>query len=90
MGRDTVPGFGERLRLLREAAGMTQPELAVAAGTHFTNVARLESEARSPSFRLALALASALGISVADLVAEHPPTPNRRKLLAKIAKEVGP
>jgi ribosome-binding protein aMBF1 (putative translation factor) len=87
--RDLVPGFGQRLRMLREAAGLSQPALAAASGTHYTNVARLEAEARSPSFRLALALAGALGVSVADLVPDHPPAPNRRTLLAAIEGGAG-
>jgi transcriptional regulator with XRE-family HTH domain len=90
MGRDTVPGFGKRLAQLREAAKLTQPQLAELSGTHYTNVARLEAEARSPSFRLALALAGALGVSVADLVPDHPPAPNRRKLLAAIEGDEPP
>lgn len=68
MGRDTVPGFAARLKQLREAAGLTQPALAEKAGTHFTSIARLESESRAPSLRLALAIADALGVSIVDLL----------------------
>jgi transcriptional regulator with XRE-family HTH domain len=75
MGRDTVPGFAARLKALREAAGLTQPQLAELCGTHFTSIARLESEARAPSLRLAVALADALGVSIADLV----PKPKKGK-----------
>jgi transcriptional regulator with XRE-family HTH domain len=68
MGRDTVPGFAGRLKELRESAGLTQPQLAEKCGTHYTSIARLESEARAPSLRVAVALADALGVSIADLV----------------------
>jgi transcriptional regulator with XRE-family HTH domain len=68
MGRDTVVGFGARLKELREKAGLTQGALAALAGTHFTTVGKLENDERSVSLRLALALANALGVSVADLV----------------------
>jgi transcriptional regulator with XRE-family HTH domain len=68
MGRDTVVGFGDRLKELREKAGLTQGALADLAGTHFTTVAKLEKDERSVSLRLALALANALNVSVADLV----------------------
>jgi transcriptional regulator with XRE-family HTH domain len=68
MGRDTVPGFGARLKALREAAGLTQTALAERAGTHFTTIAKLEADERSASLRLALAIAGALGVGVEDLV----------------------
>lgn len=68
MGRDTVPGFGARLRELREAAGLTQAAMADRAGTHFTTVSQAELDKRSVSFRLAIAFADALGVKVDDLV----------------------
>ena len=71
MGRDTVAGFGARVKQLREAAGLTQTALAEKAGTHFTTVAKLEADERSASLRLAVSLAEALGVSVADLVPGH-------------------
>jgi transcriptional regulator with XRE-family HTH domain len=74
MGRDTVPGFGPRVRELREKAGLSQTALAQLAGTHYTTVAKIETEERAASFRLAIALAGGLGVSVADLV---PPAPKK-------------
>lgn len=66
--RDMIPGFAERLKELRERAGLSQTQLAERAGTHFTAVSKLELGKRSPSFRLALDLAEALGLGVGELV----------------------
>lgn len=67
MGRDTVPGFGDRLKKLRLAAGLTLAELADRAGTHLTTIAKIETQDRTPTLRLALSLATALGVSVYEL-----------------------
>jgi transcriptional regulator with XRE-family HTH domain len=76
MKRDEVPGFGAHLKALREAAGLTQPGLAEAAGTHFTTVAKIEADDRTPGLRLLLALADALGT---DLNGLDPRPAKRRK-----------
>lgn len=67
-GRDAVPGFGEKVRELREAKGWSQAELAERASTHFTTVSKIEKGDRSASFQLALRLAEAFGVSVMRLV----------------------
>jgi transcriptional regulator with XRE-family HTH domain len=79
-----VPGFGARLKALREAAELSQPALAELAGTHYTTIAKLEAGDRSPTLGLAVALAEALGVSVVDLVPNPPLARNRRKLLAAL------
>jgi transcriptional regulator with XRE-family HTH domain len=66
--RDVVPGFGERVRELREARGWTQEQLAERANTHFTTVSKVERGDRAASLRLALVLAEAFGVSVMRLV----------------------
>jgi transcriptional regulator with XRE-family HTH domain len=80
-GRDRIPGLGKHLRALRQAAGLTLADLAGRTGSHVTSLSKIEADERSPSFRLALALARALGLSVADLV-----PPNGKK---KSSKKVG-
>jgi putative transcriptional regulator len=70
MGRDTVPGFAARLRQFREARGWSLGELARRSGTHITSLSKVETEQRAPSLRLALALATALGVSLDELVRE--------------------
>src|SRR5687767_14883788 len=74
-------GFAKRLKELREAAGLTQAELADRAGLHQFGVAKLEQGLREPGWATALSLAKALGISVADFVVEEggqPREPPRR------------
>jgi transcriptional regulator with XRE-family HTH domain len=55
--------FGERLRQLREGAGLTQPELAGKAGMHRMGVAKLEQGVRQPSWDTVQRLARALGLT---------------------------
>lgn len=59
--RDVV--FGERLKALRLAAGLTQEKLAEAVGMTVGNIGRLESGSRNPSWETVVRLAEALGIS---------------------------
>ena len=57
--------FGDRLRALREAAGLSIYELAKRAGLSRTAVSRIEQDERQPSYETAVKLARALGVSVA-------------------------
>jgi transcriptional regulator with XRE-family HTH domain len=56
-------GFGDRLRRLREKAGLTQRQLAEHAGCNAFTVAKLERGAQEPAWPLVLALARALNVS---------------------------
>jgi len=67
MGRDTVPGFAEILRQLREERDLSIDALAELAHTHRDSIAKLERGERAPSFRLACDLADALGVTVDGL-----------------------
>jgi transcriptional regulator with XRE-family HTH domain len=58
------------LRELREAAGLTQEELAVAVGTDRRNVHRWEVGGHDPGGTMLLRLLSALGVTI-----EPPPPP---------------
>ena len=56
--------FGNRLKILREAKGLTQKDLGDAAGgMKDSAIARLEAGHRSPTWDTVLALASALGVT---------------------------
>jgi transcriptional regulator with XRE-family HTH domain len=79
--RDTAPQqgapFGARLRRLREAAGLTQEELASRAGLSATAVSVLErGERRRPYPHTVRSLADALGLSEVE----------RASLLAAVPK----
>jgi len=56
-------GFGSILKELREAAGLTQDELADRAGLYKFSVAKLEQGVREPVWSTVLALAKALGVN---------------------------
>jgi len=75
--------FKDSLRRLRLAAGMTQQELATAAGLAVSAVAQLEvGRIGDPKFSTVRALAKALGCTPNDLVGEEeepPPRKRRRK-----------
>jgi transcriptional regulator with XRE-family HTH domain len=70
--------FGGRLRELREAAGLSQQELADKAGMHRQGVHKLEAGEREPAWGSVLALAKALGVSVAAFEPGETPPPKRR------------
>jgi transcriptional regulator with XRE-family HTH domain len=55
--------FAVKLKRLREAAGLSQPELAARAGMNQYGVAKLEQGVREPSWATVQALAAALGVS---------------------------
>jgi transcriptional regulator with XRE-family HTH domain len=54
--------FGLRLKELREAAGLTQPQLAEKAGQSKAGIANLEQGRYDPSWSTVQALAGALGV----------------------------
>jgi transcriptional regulator with XRE-family HTH domain len=54
--------FGEKLRALREAADMTQQDLADRVGVRWESVSRWERGTREPAWSDVLKLAEALGV----------------------------
>jgi transcriptional regulator with XRE-family HTH domain len=63
--------FAERLKQLREAAGLTQPALAEKAGMNRFGIAKLEQGHREPTWATVQALAAALGVTC-EAFAEKP------------------
>ena len=67
MGRRSAQGRSNAVRAARAAAGLTQAELAAAAGVTRQTVVAVEAGDYAPSVYLALALAERLGRSVEEL-----------------------
>jgi transcriptional regulator with XRE-family HTH domain len=61
-------GFGERLRTLRKARGLTQVQLASAANTTQRAISYYENEPGYPPVPAVIALADALGVSTDELL----------------------
>lgn len=68
---DKSETFGQRLKHLRESAGLTQVELAATAGLSMRAVQQLEAGERQPALATAAALAAALGEPVCVFTGGH-------------------
>ena len=64
---EVSPSDGARLRLARQARGLSQQQLAGVAGVTRQAVSAVESGHSDPSLRVALGLARALGVTVEEL-----------------------
>jgi transcriptional regulator with XRE-family HTH domain len=88
--------FMNEVRQLREAAGLTQAELAFAAGTSQPTVAAYEAGRKSPTLRTLRRLAHAAGVEM--VVAFHPPLTREdrrslflhRAIASRLAGDPGP
>ena len=60
--------LGDELRQAREAAGLTQEELALRAGVHRTYVSLLERERKSPTVAVLSKLCLAIGVRPSELL----------------------
>ena len=66
-----LPGMlGEILRDAREAADMTQEQLALAAGVDRSYVSQLERDLKSPTIQMLFRLCAALQTSPSKLIAK--------------------
>ena len=72
--------FGQRVRELRLAAGMTQEDLAERCGLFRTYLSRIETGLANPTLTMIHALAGSLGVAVPALLgaAAEPSRPVRR------------
>ena len=74
---------GTRLRLARQARGLSQQQLAGVAGVTRQAVSAVESGHSDPSLRVALGLARALGMTIEELFGRgEPADPVRARLVA--------
>jgi transcriptional regulator with XRE-family HTH domain len=72
--------FAEKLRKLRDAAGLSEAKLAQASGLTFASVHSYGLGSRSPSFAAVVKLARALGVdctAFADCEDVDPPAPQQ-------------
>ena len=66
--RDLRSALGSRVRERRQKLGLSQEELAERAGLHWTYVSGIERGRRNPGLNTLSTLASALRLSLAELV----------------------
>ena len=60
--------LGRELKNVREAAGMSQEQLAFEAGVHRTYISLLERDKKSPTLNVLLRICQALNVSASELV----------------------
>src|SRR4029077_19182097 len=78
--------LGKRLQLARKKAGLTQQELCHKAGLSYSTLAKIERGAiKSPSIFTIQSIATALGLSLSDLMGE----PGKHSGLAKKTSKSG-
>ena len=70
MADELEAAFGQVVRQMREAKGMSQEELSFACGRHRTYISLIERGKNSPSLRTVWMLAEALGVEPEVLVRE--------------------
>lgn len=73
---------GERLRRLREAAGLSQRELGVRLHIHHSNIGYWERSGNLPRSEVLAPMAKVLGVNVDDLLGE-------RVRASRVAKPLG-
>jgi transcriptional regulator with XRE-family HTH domain len=80
MAEKELPALSRRLRQLRDAAGMTQLQLAISAEVSTSLITQVEQGQRDDiKLSTAAALAHALGVTVDALLDEQPKPRKRRK-----------
>lgn len=67
--------FGQRLRQLRKAAGLTQEALARNANLSLSALCKMELRNVDPSWSTVQRLARALGVSIAEFDTQETPSP---------------
>jgi transcriptional regulator with XRE-family HTH domain len=70
-------GFAARLKALREAKGMSQQQLADAAGLNVGGVTKIEQGQREPGWSTVLKLAAALDVDCTAFTAAEEPAPKK-------------
>lgn len=76
--------IGTRIRKIRKSKGMTILELATAIGSDVGNISRLETNKQGYSENTLVKIASALGVTVADLFTEDPVKPDEIEYIGEM------
>ncbi|NIA76311.1 helix-turn-helix transcriptional regulator [Providencia rettgeri] len=76
--------IGTRIREIRKSKGMTILELATAIGSDVGNISRLETNKQGYSENTLVKIASALGVTVADLFTEDPAKPDEIEYIGEM------
>lgn len=82
-----VTTLAQRVRGYRESKGFSLSDLAKASGVSRSYLYQVESGESSPTEEKLVALARALGVSVADLVSPYEDTSDVPETLAQFARE---
>jgi transcriptional regulator with XRE-family HTH domain len=75
--KETLKRFGERVRQLRVAAGLSQEQLADRSGLHRTYIGGVERGERNVGLLNVYAIAAALREPVENLFGQGPPLPRK-------------
>lgn len=78
MRKKDRPPLAQRLAELRQAAGLTQMQLADKLGVHHSNIAFWELSGTPPRGEVLPKMAHALGVSVDTLLGVTPPKPKKQ------------
>jgi transcriptional regulator with XRE-family HTH domain len=78
MRKKERPPLGQRLVELRQAAGLTQMQLASKLGVHHSNIAFWELSGTPPRGEVLPVMAQALSVSVDELLGVTPPKPRKQ------------
>lgn len=70
-GDVTIMCLADNLRQIRSNSGLTQKELASRVGVEHSRISEIENGRGNPTISTLVAIASALGTSVAKLVREN-------------------
>lgn len=81
----TVSRFGEHVRALRHAGGLSQAELAQRAGLAPSSVSKIENGQMSPTYDVLLRLARGLEIDLSDLLGQRSPAAASGATLARLS-----
>ena|SRR5689334_24247772 len=74
------PRFGARLREIRLARGLTQPQIAARVGTSASNISDLERGVKVPTLTTVARLADVLECNVSELVEVLDRWPRRSRM----------